>query len=95
MKLKSLVSKAGTLGCAQQVYLEKGSAEVKDAKKAHFAKDYRKAPASDQLRQLRGTVFAKLDLNATQATKVNAWCRADVKKALTWLSPAQRDQVER
>ena len=95
LALKSLVRKASALGCAQQVYLENGSTEVKGAKKAHFKKDYRKARASDQRRQLQGTAFAKLDLNATQATKVNAWCRVDPAKALAWLSPKQRAQVQR
>lgn len=95
LTLRSLISKASKLGCAEQAYLEKRSASVKGAKTVRFSKDYRKAPVSDQRRQLQGTVFAKLDLNGAQATKVNAWCRVDPKKALSWLSPTQRGQAER
>ena len=95
MGLNTLISMAKKLSCAQQVYLEKRSTSLKGAKTVRFSKDYRKARESDQRRQLQGTAFAKLDLNPVQETKVNAWCRVDPKKALSWLSPAQRVQVER
>jgi hypothetical protein len=42
---------------------------------------YRKAPASDQKRQLQGTKYAKLNLTPEQATKVNAFVRTEPAKA--------------
>ncbi len=42
---------------------------------------YRKAPASDQKRQLQGTKYAKLNLTPEQATKVNAFVRKEPAKA--------------
>jgi Thioredoxin-like len=46
---------------------------------------YRKAPASDQKRQLQGTKYAKLHLTAEQATKVNAFVRSEPEKAEKFL----------
>jgi hypothetical protein len=42
---------------------------------------YRKAPDSDQKRQLQGTKYAKLRLTPEQATKVNAFARTDPARA--------------
>ncbi|HZE57869.1 MAG TPA: hypothetical protein VE031_08445 [Chthoniobacterales bacterium] len=55
---------------------------------------YRKAPADDQKKQIEGTPFARLQLSAEQATKVNAFAREDQAKALAWLTPAQREQLK-
>ncbi len=46
---------------------------------------YRKAPASDQKRQLQGTKYAKLHLTAEQATKVNAFARSEPETAEKFL----------
>ncbi len=56
-------------------------------------KGYRKAPASDQKRQLQGTRFEKVNLTNAQATKVNAWARTNTKKALAVLTPEQQRQL--
>ena len=44
-------------------------------------KDYRKAPTSDQKRQLQGTPYAHKSLTPEQATKVNAFIRSQPEKA--------------
>jgi hypothetical protein len=51
---------------------------------------YRAAPASDQKKQISGTRAASLKLSPAQSTKVNAWIRTDLRKAVEWLSPSQR-----
>lgn len=51
--------------------------------------DYRKAPESDQKRQIRGTVYLKLGLTDAQLTKVNAFARGNSARALEFLSPRQ------
>jgi hypothetical protein len=47
---------------------------------------YRKAPESDQKRQIQGTKYAKLRLTPEQATKVNAFARTDTARADAFLS---------
>ena len=74
---ESLISKAKQSGVADKVYT------VTDNKV--FNADYRKAPASDQKRQLRGTKYENLELNPYQATKVNAFARKDQAKANSFL----------
>lgn len=54
---------------------------------------YRPAPASDQKKQMQGTALARLDLTPEEATKVNAFVRADPRKALESLGPKQRAQL--
>lgn len=93
LTLGNLVRQAASVGCAHKVFLERKASGVKGAQIVRFAKDYRKARASDQGRQMQGTAFTKLDLLPTQATKVNAWARVDPKKALECLSPAQKAQL--
>jgi hypothetical protein len=44
---------------------------------------YRKAPESDQKRQLQGTRYARMKLTPEQATKVNAFVRISPEKADT------------
>jgi Thioredoxin-like len=48
--------------------------------------DYRKAPESDQKRQLQGTNFARMKLTPEQATKVNAFVRISPDKAKAFLA---------
>ncbi len=55
---------------------------------------YRKAPASDQKRQLQGTPLAKISSNRHQSTKLNAFVRSDYERALTHLSPRQRKELK-
>lgn len=47
---------------------------------------YRKAPASDQKRQLQGTQYADMELTPEQATKLNAFVRTSPDKAKAFLS---------
>lgn len=54
---------------------------------------YRTAKESDQKRQIRGTHFAKLDLTAAQATKVNAFARTNPQKAKSYLTQRQLQQM--
>lgn len=56
---------------------------------------YRRAPASDQKRQLQGTPYAALDLTPEQATKVNAFARTAPRKADGYLTDAQRVILKR
>jgi hypothetical protein len=46
---------------------------------------YRKAPESDQKRQLQGTPYARMKLTPEQATKVNAFAKISPEKAKTFL----------
>ena len=72
---QTLGNKAKSFGVANKTY------EVDKT----FKSSYRKAPESDQKRQLRGTGIKTKDLNDFQATKVNAFIRSDRKKALQYL----------
>ena len=94
--LEDLARQAKRAGVADTVYLDGGSqgslAEVRTG--SPLDGTYRKAPADDQKKQIEGTPFARLQLNAEQATKVNAFARVDPSKALDWLTSAQREQVK-
>lgn len=46
---------------------------------------YRKAPESDQKRQLKGTQYARMKLTPEQATKVNAFVRTSPEKVSVFL----------
>ena len=54
---------------------------------------YATAPASDQKKQLQGTVFSALSLTPEQATKVNAFARTAPGEAMKWLTEAQRREI--
>jgi hypothetical protein len=56
---------------------------------------FRSAPATDQKKQMEGTNLRSLGLSPAQATKANAWIRADPSKALEFLSPTQKAAVRR
>ena len=75
--LSKLKSKGAALRCADKVYSGRTALS-----------GYRKARASDQKRQIKGTKLTKLALTNIQATKVNAYARSDFKEALSWLSPS-------
>ena len=72
------------------------------AKKRHCAntvhhpgdlKGYRKAADSHQKHTLNRSPLAKLDLTPYQETKINAFIGSDVKKALSYLTPRQREML--
>ena len=94
--LEDLARRAKQAGVADAVHLDAGSPRSLAGITAGQPLDesYRKAPASDQKKQIEGTPFARLQLSAAQATKVNAFARENPAKALEWLSPAQREQVK-
>lgn len=85
-----IFKQAKSKGVATAAYLD-NPAELPGSKKLTSA--YRKAPASDQKKQIQGTLFQKLDLTPEQATKVNAYARTNPSKALTYLSPAQKKRL--
>ncbi len=95
LSLAQLANAAGKVRCADALYVP--GAVVAGARAAGLKVEalagYRAAPASDQKKQLQGTGAARLNLGAAQATKVNAWIRAEPAKALQYLTPAQRAQV--
>lgn len=88
---QELIAAAEKVQCAQAVYLPTADAQALHPRRLQIqALDgYRKAPASDQKRQIQGTPLAVLGLRGIQATKVNAWIRTDAPKALALLSPRQ------
>src|SRR6266404_4700244 len=94
--LEDLARQAKRAGVADTVYLDGGSqgslTEVRTG--SPLDGTYRKAPSDDQKKQIEGTPFARLQLSAEQATKVNAFAREDQAKALAWLTPAQREQLK-
>jgi hypothetical protein len=95
-----LVKKTAAIDCARKIY-PTTQADIAAAKKAGsklevvpFSENaYRRAPDSDQKKQLTGTPYAKLKLTPEQATKVNAFCRTDAKIAQAVLTPEQRAQL--
>ncbi len=96
LSLAGLASAAAKSRCADALYVP--SVAMKSASDAGLnvtsLADYRAAPVSDQKKQLQGTAAAKLKLVGSQATKVNAWIRTDPAKALQFLTPAQRAQIQ-
>ena len=87
------MTKAESFDCARKVYTN-NKADEEAAKQSGLArgaltKAYRPADKADQKRQLSGTPFANLKLFPVQATKVNAFARTDLEKAMSWLSPRQ------
>ncbi|BCX47591.1 thiol:disulfide interchange protein [Haloferula helveola] len=94
-KLPDLVAAAARVECADAVYLPADDLGKLPATRLKTGRleGYRRAPESDQKKQLSGTAAAKLDLSPAQATKVNAWIRSDRKKAQGFLTSAQREQL--
>lgn len=85
LSLDDLIGRAADAGVASSVYLDDPSLFPG----AEKIEGYRRAPESDQKRQLKGTMFSQLDLSAEQATKVNAYARTNPQKALEFLTPSQ------
>jgi rhodanese-related sulfurtransferase len=92
ISLPKLIAAAEKVECANAVHVPAGDlAEAKASRlKVGTASGYRAAPAADQKKQIGGTAVEKLRLGGAQATKVNAWIRADAAQALSFLSPAQK-----
>ena len=99
LALEDLIRTAIKQEVADGIYLSDES-QNQAAKKAGISRlgkigpRYRKAPPSDQKRQLTGTQFARLKLTPEQATKVNAFARSNPTKAAEFLTAGQRKQVE-
>ncbi len=95
LPLTQLVKASAKVRCADVLYVPAQSiAAARSAGlKAEVLDGYRAAPASDQKKQLEGTAAARLKLSGAQATKVNAWIRAEPAKALQFLTPSQRAQI--
>lgn len=96
--LSTLVAQARQAGVADEAYVQ-DSAQQATVRGAGVSKvgvlngRYQSAPASDQKRQIQGTVFSSLKLSPEQATKVNAYVRSDPQQALKFLSAEQRAVV--
>ena len=97
LDFERLLEAARIFECARAVFSdgeeERELARSKGKLPVGSMEGYRVAKASDQKRQIPGTPVAGLELNPRQATKVNAWVRRDLEKALEWLSPGQRAEV--
>jgi len=99
VKLAGLLKKAEAIQCADTIYLTnadeqalaKRSSRLKVGK---LTSGYKKAKASDQLKQLSGTKYAKLKLTPIQSTKLNSFARTDAKKAKSYLTKAQLEQLK-
>lgn len=93
--LEELVCQAREAGVATTVYLEAGPQRSVAGVAVGQPLDgtYSAAPLADQKKQIEDTPFAHLQLSPEQATKVNAFARADPAKALEWLTPAQRSGI--
>ena len=98
LSFRQLTGEAAKIDCAHKVYTSSLEELAELKRTGRFAigqldDRYQAASKSDQKKQLQGTPFAKLDLSPLQRTKVNAWARTDIRKALAWLSSSQRAQL--
>lgn len=79
--IKKLTEQASAAKCADRVYPAPG-------------KDYKKAKASDQSRQIRNIDLDSIPgLTELQLTKLNALLRTEPKQAMSWLSPRQQQAL--
>ncbi len=99
LSLEQLIEEAATRGCAKSVYVESGSAEVESSLevKRFDRSGYRRAPSSDQKKQIQRWLATHQELQFTplQLTKLNALMPDDREAAASWLSPRQRAQIGR
>ena len=98
ISLNDLVAQAASVRCAQRVYPLPGESVDRnrfDSKPLHLDK-YRLAAFSDQKKQLENwpEIRRITTLTAMQATKINALAPDDRGKALQWLSPRQRIELQ-
>ncbi len=94
--IQDLVRAAEKVQCAQVVFVPAAQKQplAPLRLKVQELAGYRKAPASDQKRQIQGTPVSALALRGMQATKVNAWIRTDWDRARVLLSPRQLAQLQ-
>ena len=93
--LSALIAEAEKVRCANAVWVPEADLPIASASRLRIGTiaGYHPAPADDQKKQLGGTVAAALGLQGSQATKVNAWIRSDVAKALAFLTPSQQAKL--
>ena len=95
ISLPQLIAGAEKVECANAVYVP--ASDLASAKVSWLnvgtISGYHRAPASDQKKQIGGTVAEKLTLTPAQATKVNAWVRNDAAKAQSFLTKSQQAQL--
>lgn len=96
LPLPKLIVAAEKVKCADSVWVPESDKESVKSSQLEVAKiaGYRAAPASDQKKQISGTSADRLSLSMAQATKVNAWIRSDVNKAMSYLTPSQREALQ-
>ena len=97
ISLPQLIAAAEKVECANAVYAPSSDLAIAKTSRLNVGtiSGYRTAPASDQKKQLGGTAAERLLLSPAEATKVNAWIRNDVSKALDFLTPSQQAQLKR
>jgi len=103
ISLMDIIREASKVQCADRVYVEKKDAgkTLKNIKHSSLkietfdVDEYRKAPVSDQKKQVQGSAFMNLDLTQFQMTKLNAFIRIDTGKLGKYLSPRQKAQLEK
>ena len=95
LTLPQLIAAAEKVKCADSVWVPDGDRESVKTSRLAMGRiaGYRAAPASDQKKQLSGTFAERLTLSMAQATKMNAWIRSDVNKAMSYLTPSQREAL--
>ena len=91
--LTDLIDEAADRECARTVYLDAKRAAVQSRLKVKRfdPSGYRRAPASDQKKQLQRWLAGHQDLQLTtlQLTKLNSFLPDDPEAVLKWLSPRQ------
>ncbi|MCB1212174.1 MAG: peptide-methionine (S)-S-oxide reductase, partial [Verrucomicrobiales bacterium] len=92
ISLPQLIATAEKVECANAVFVPEEEVATAKATRLQVGaiSGYRSALASDQKKQVQGSSFQALPLSAAQATKINAWARKDLAKALSFLTPSQR-----
>lgn len=97
VSITELIKYAQKQQVANSIYLSTAQQkkEAKSiAKNAKSLSGYRKAKPSDQKRQIGGTPYSKLKLSPEQACKVNAFCRSNPAKAISFLTTKQKAQLK-
>lgn len=83
-----------TVSEAEIIKQAKAQSCANDVFRGDSLKGYRPARESDQKRQLQGTKFAKIaNLTAFQKTKLNAFARTNPRRAQSYLTPRQLEQL--
>lgn len=95
INIESLASQAAQVRCADKIYTP-GGGSLAGLKGGKLDRSYRTASPSDQKRQLsRIPQIAKFPgINAMQLTKVNSSAPDDQQRAMSWLSPRQRQLLQ-